>query len=404
MIGIRSITYHMPQVYNSDLLDRIARVSRFWASTDLFVRTQRVAFVPLMEAKDIKDFAPVSQLCDMSDVRWFNIPIDPWNATNRPALFKFAEEAISTYGRAFVNVLTFQNGQMEYDITRKSCDLIKKVSNISHNGKDNFRLGLSVNVKPNGSFFPFTYSGGQLGFSIALELTQEINAICAANPTLPIAELRNEIKKAIDVQLVNIQKTVNEFEKTYNLTFLGYDFSIAPIISMDGSVIPIIQRLGIYNYGRTGTLFATAYLTDLLKSFSNQYTTVGFSGVMYSLLEDLELCTINNQRGVCLDDLIKVSTMCGCGVDMVPVPYDISCNELETIALEIYAISTRLNKPLGIRILPIPHTKKSQMAYTNLSDDADFIANTKVVDLDVNILRNIDSSFSFYNTGLNKKE
>ena len=122
---------------------------------------------------------------------------------------------------------------------------------------------------------------------------------------------------------------------------------------------------------------------------------MGFSGVMYSLLEDLELCAINNQRGVSLDDLVKVSTMCGCGVDMVPVPYDVSLNELIAISMDIYAISTRLKKSLGIRILPIPHTRKSQVAYTNLSDDADFIANTRVLDPDINIMNKFGSEFAF---------
>ena len=42
---------------------------------------------------------------------------------------------------------------------------------MSANGKDNFRLGISVNVQPDGPFFPFTYSSGEMGFSIALELT-----------------------------------------------------------------------------------------------------------------------------------------------------------------------------------------------------------------------------------------
>lgn len=395
MIGIRSITYLLPMECSKEQLDLILNVSRKWASSFQMIRTQRLAFPPFEQAEDIRKFHTISQMCDMSDIRWFNVPIDPWGTKDKDSLFKFAEEILSEYGRSFVNILTFKDGKTDFDIVNRSCSLIKKVAGKSDNGKDNFRLGLSANVYPNGPFFPFTYSDGKLGFSVALELTQEINQICLKYRNESIVELRDIILNELIPQIASINIIANKIAETARLEFHGFDFSIAPIISNDGSVIPIIQRLGVYNFGKTGTLFATAFLTDLVKSFSSQFKTVGFSGVMYSLLEDLELCMINNQRGVCLDDLIKVSSMCGCGVDMVPVPFDISNHELITICMEVFTISTRLNKPLGIRILPIPNTKKAQIAYTNLSDDADFIANTKVIEPDVNITPDYGDLFSF---------
>ncbi len=395
MVGIRSITYFLPMEYQKEILDQILCVSRKWASSFLMIRTQRMAFPPFKQAEDIRKFHEISRMCDMSDIRWFNVPIDPWGTDDRELLFKFAEDVISEFGRSFINILTYKDGKTDFDIVNRSCSLIKRVAGKSDNGKDNFRLGLSANVSPNGPFFPFTYSDGELGFSIALELTQEINRICVEYRNESIDELRSIMVNELRDQIDEICRIANMISDAYGMKFNGFDFSIAPIISEDGSVIPIIQRLGVYNFGTTGTMFATAFLTDMVKSFAQHYKTVGFSGVMYSMLEDLELCMINNQRGVVLDDLIKVSAMCGCGVDMVPVPFDISNNELIAICMEVYAISTRLNKPLGIRILPIPHTRKAQIAYTNLSDDADFIANTRIVDPDVNLISNFGEKFSF---------
>jgi len=395
MIGIRSVTYHMPDAYDNHSLNTALKLSYKWAADYPFIRTQRIALTPLSEVGNLQEYVHISQLCDTSDIRWFNIPIDPWEAENREALFAFAENAIESYGRAFVNVLTFKNGKMNQDIMARSATLIKKVSRMSSNGKDNFRLGLSVNVGPNGSFFPFTYSGGKLGFSIALELTQELNKICAESVEVSIKQLQEIVLERLSMDIEVIQSIAEENARKYGVEFLGFDFSIAPIISRDGSVIPLIQRLGVYNFGKTGTMFATAYWTSILKALAQKYKSVGFSGVMYSLLEDLDLCMINNQRGVDLDDLIKVSTMCGCGVDMVPVSSDISQSELNSILAEVYAISTRLNKPLGIRILPIPYVSRTQLAYTNLSDDADFIANTKVLNLNINLLTNLENEFCF---------
>ena len=69
------------------------------------------------------------------------------------------------------------------------------------------------------------------------------------------------------------------------------------------------------------------------------------------------------------------SVMCGCGIDMVPVPGDISAEEIASIMLDIAAVAIRLNKPLGVRLLPIPGKedtltiKLSPITMTNLGAD-----------------------------------
>ena len=168
--------------------------------------------------------------------------------------------------------------------------------------------------------------------------------------------------------------------------FHGFDFSLAPVIGENGSVVTILNRFGIFDFGRTGTLFATGYLTSLLKHLALQFKSVGFSGVMYSLLEDLELCAINNRRGISLEQLISLSTMCGCGADMIPVYGDVSENELLSIFLDVAGISNRLKKPLGVRILPIPGCNKGGKYFTRFHNDSDFIANTKVIDFEPNLI------------------
>ncbi len=82
---------------------------------------------------------------------------------------------------AFVNIIAVKDNEIDYDILNRSAKLIKNVSTLSNSGYDNFRLGISNNIQPNCPFFPFTYSSGDYSFSIALELTQEINDILNAN-------------------------------------------------------------------------------------------------------------------------------------------------------------------------------------------------------------------------------
>ena len=49
--------------------------------------------------------------------------------------------------------------------------------------------------------------------------------------------------------------------------------------------------------------------------------------------------------------------------------------------LDVSAISMRYDKPLGIRFLPIPRTYSNSIYYTNFTEDADFISNTRILSI-----------------------
>ena len=59
--------------------------------------------------------------------------------------------------------------------------------------------------------------------------------------------------------------------------------------------------------------------------------------------------------------------------------------------MDIAAISCRYNKPLGVRLLPIPRILRGSNNYTSISDEVDFISNTKVVNLGENEIVNCNS-------------
>lgn len=395
MVGIRSITYHLPERITQDDIDRAGRLSYLWDKQFSPIRTQRLCLCPFCEPADPAGLKPLSALCGRSSIRWFNVPIDPRHSENRPELFHFAHEVLEEYGRAFVNVLGVVDGEICVDIFDRCAELIRKTSVLSANGQDNFRLGISVNVHPNGPFFPFTYSAGKMGFSIALELTQEINEICGKLQKENLTVLRDAILERILPQVEQINTLAIDLAQREGTIFHGFDFSLAPIIDESGSIITILNRLGIYDFGHTGTLFATSFLTNILKHLAARFKSVGFSGVMYSLLEDLELCAINNERGVTLEQIISLSTMCGCGVDMVPVHGGIKNEELRSILFDVAGISCRLNKPLGVRILPIPQYSRGKSGFTSFHNDSDFIANTKIVDLSLNLFSELGENFKY---------
>jgi uncharacterized protein (UPF0210 family) len=386
MLGIRSVTCHLPQGFTIEHISRLNEFVQNWKRAYTPIRTFRINLPTIDSSLDDTWVKHISTACNNIGARWFNVPINPHLEDNweRNKIFHHAFSILRDFPHAFVNIIAVKNNEIDYDILNRSAKLIQNVSTISNNGYDNFRLGISNNVQPDGPFFPFTMSSGDYGFSIALELTQAINDILNTNKeicNLTLSSMRKCIIDALRPKIDIINDLAEKIAIEHKIIFKGFDFSLAPIIDNNGSVFSILKAIGLKHFGNSGTMFATAFLTQLLKSFGNSYKMLGFSGVMYSLLEDLEFCSMNINKGISIEHIVSVSTMCGCGVDMVPIYGEATIDEIFSIFLDIAAISCRLNKPLGIRLLPIPRTLNKKDQYTTLSDDADFITNTKIVEI-----------------------
>lgn len=387
MINIRTITYNLPKKLNSKIFDTIHNCIESWKDFDYFVRTVRISTYPI-ENSEANDFEQINDFCINHNIRWFSIPV----RIKEDSLVSYSYSLLKKYDRAFVNIEGAKDNIMFFGSIDKYIKLMKKVGKLSLDGNDNFRLGLSINIKDNTPFFPFAQSSGENSFSIGLELTEEINEIISKYNNLNLDEMRKKIIKKIDSQITEIEKYAIQIEEKYHIKFCGFDFSLAPTLQKNGSIISLIQKIGVKDFSGSGIMFATAYLTNILKSFGNKHRHVGFSGVMYSLLEDNKLCEINNNQGVHLEDIIKLSTMCGCGIDMVPIYENTNNDIIKSYILDICAISCRLNKPLGIRFLSL----NQKLKMTNFSKDSDFIANTKILNLNTNKVKGKDiNNFNF---------
>ena len=70
------------------------------------------------------------------------------------------------------------------------------------------------------------------------------------------------------------------------------------------------------------------------------------------------------------------SAVCGTGLDTVPLPGDITIDEIGALLIDIAALSLRLNKPLTARLMPVPGLKSGEMTQF----DFDFFKNGKILD------------------------
>ena len=388
-INIRSITYSIDlkkiknSTYQDDIKNNINKIVSVYKENNTFIRTVRLNVLVIDKCpKDDKIFIEelkiLSSFATSIDVRWFNLAFDLTNMSQKDQkrITKLSYYIIKKFENAFINFIIAKDNEINVSASLITAKLIVDVSQLSSNGFDNFRVGVSLNPKKYTPFFPFSYSNKENSFSIAMEITEEFLNIVEKESTLE--NIKKSVYKNIGEYLSKINTLgldCNNNEMEYN----GMDISLAPFPDKNISVVEILHKLGLDEIGASGTYFYTSILTDIIKSTLNIHNikSVGFNGVMYSLLEDHLLCNANNRKMLSINQFIAYSTMCGCGLDMVPVPGNILIEELSSIILDTAAVAVKLDKPLGVRVLPIPNKENNE--FTEF--DMDFLTNTRIVNL-----------------------
>jgi uncharacterized protein (UPF0210 family) len=84
---------------------------------------------------------------------------------------------------------------------------------------------------------------------------------------------------------------------------------------------------------------------------------VGYSGLMLPVLEDKLLSQRWAESTYNIDSLLAYSAVCATGLDTVPLPGDISVEQIERIFGDIASLAFKWNKPLAGRLLPVKGKK-----------------------------------------------
>ena len=107
---------------------------------------------------------------------------------------------------------------------------------------------------------------------------------------------------------------------------------------------------------------------------------------MFSPLEDDWLARQSGGDVLSIESLLLFSTVCGCGIDMVPLSGDIFCESLSSLISDVITLSDKLVKPLGIRVLPIPGKFPNDKTAFN----HEFLSDMKILKVQGSILPNIE--------------
>ena len=293
-------------------------------------------------------------------------------------------EAISDVIAATENV--FSSGVMatpeigvSLPAVRACAELIHQLAPQDANGFANLFFTALANMPSGTPFFPAACSGdGPPAFAIATEAADL--AVDAFTQADNLAEARNNLTQALESNAQKLTSVANalchQFADSANLQFGGIDYSLAPYPEIGLSLGTALERLGVPNAGLHGSLAAAAFMTDTVDRAD--FPRTGFSGLMLPVLEDATLAARAAEGVLTVKDLLLYSAVCGTGLDTVPLPGDVSADQLNAILLDVAVLALRLDKPLTARLMPIP----GKIAGDPTGFDFAFFANSRVMGLD----------------------
>jgi uncharacterized protein (UPF0210 family) len=98
---------------------------------------------------------------------------------------------------------------------------------------------------------------------------------------------------------------------------------------------------------------------------------------MLPVLEDVGLGERSEAGFFNLDSLLLYSAVCGTGLDTIPIPGDASTSQIAAILTDVAALSTQLDKPLSVRLFPVPGCKAGDMTQFQ----SPYLTNTTVMQI-----------------------
>ena len=144
------------------------------------------------------------------------------------------------------------------------------------------------------------------------------------------------------------------------------DTSLNPSLEDGGSVAEAMEYLHEMEYfGGPGTVGAAAAITTALQSLPGIVLT-GYCGLMLPVCEDQRLAALAVQSSsssttgnsvvspssLRIADLLTISSVCGVGIDTVPLAGDVSVERVASLILDMTGLAARWDKSLSCRVLP----------------------------------------------------
>jgi len=349
------------------------KARRLFESRGYAVQTVRIATQPWESYFESQDqiVSLVKVLEDLTHK--YGLDYSNVGTTVNEKLIPIIYDMMESTSHMFCTVLVSDDRAISYERAEQTAKLIKRISRIGKDGFANLRFAAIFNTRPGSPFYPAAYHEGPTSFAIGTENSDLVNKAFARAKTIEEAGMC--LREVLAEEFKRIEEIAEEISVTEKVKYDGIDVSIATSVAVDESIAYAFEKLGFGRFGDVGTLAIAKIITDTVKGLDIK--KCGYSGLMLPVLEDYGLAERNNEGTFNLGNLLLYSSVCGTGLDTIPLPGDITEKKLFALLLDIASLSIALDKPLSARLMPIPGKKIGEMTQYQF----EYFANSRIMEI-----------------------
>jgi uncharacterized protein len=363
-VRVRTITagIAMERIADRDSVERalgvLARARARFEAEGYEVQTTRVTMPPVIASLDAKArhaaLPAIAAIDALVAAKGAVCSLGPvWTADRLDAdLAAWSAELVkATRSTSFSVVVASSSGAVHARAAMVAAQVMHAVAGAVPDGKGSFRFAAAANIPAGTPFFPVGWHEGASSLAVGLESADLVRS--AFTGASDVDDGRRRLAEMMTIELRAVEKIASEIAKAEKLRYGGIDPSPAPL--GPHSIGSALEALSGVPFGDAGTLRACAVVTEVLRSLPVQQC--GYAGLMLPVLEDAVLAHRAVEGRYGLRDLLLFSSVCGTGLDVVPIPGDTSIETLANIILDVAAQSVKLRKPLSVRLYLIPGAK-----------------------------------------------
>ena len=351
---IRTITTGIPLPFSPYQLQRAAKFNAacqtYFEANGYDVQTTRVSCQIWDETRDVDTILALESDAQALGIEFLNLGTILPGKRHTEAHIARVADVIAQSEIVFATVtLTTQSGHIASEIAESTAKVIQQIAHRTDAGYGNLRFAALMNCPPNTPFFPAAFwHDTRTNFGIGWQAADLVQQAFTDAPNLEIA-LQN-LKTLMEAEGQKIVALAETFAQEWGIKFVGIDVSPAPM--GDESIAYAMEQQLPGLFGERGTLTVAAGLTQTLRTLA--LPLCGYSGLMLPVLEDVGLGKRSEAGYFNLDSLLLYSSVCGTGLDTIPLPGDVSTSQLAAILTDVASLSIRLTKPLSVRLFPVP--------------------------------------------------
>jgi hypothetical protein len=323
------------------------------------VETVRITTQPLGELvagmPEEQALAFLGRLDQLSGKESFDLNVGPamLHDSDAPAALHLLEQALSTLPNIEASTIIADESGIHWKTIHQTAELVKYVAEHSPRAQGTFNFTATAMLKPLGPFYPGSYhTGPGKQFAIGFEganVVAEIFTKDKGNAEAATTDLTAALTKHAKVA----DRVGNKVAAETGWSYVGVDPTPAPL--GDVSIAAAIEDFTGAKFGSSGTLTAARIITAAVKAVPVKQ--IGYSGLMVPVMEDKLMAQRWAEGTFNVDSLLAYSAVCGTGLDTIPLPGDVSVEQMERMYADVASLAAKWNKPLSARLQPIPGKK-----------------------------------------------